>query len=169
MKISSPAAYLQRFANSIAVTLKWALVSLILINYWQQFVLRPMSSDNGGLRLLLRDADQFPFFSAMFYARRLELDQFYPASTTKSSERVTTITGFPRRDTRGVKSDIDWEKIAIEAAVLMIQHRYRKLVDLKNAVYVHFQEEWPRDGVEDSTLTRHLSELFTKLKTVLGR
>ena len=97
-----------------------------------------------------------------------DLDRFYPVPTAKS-EQLPAAAGFPGRDTRGGKSDIEWEKVLIEAAVLMVRNKYRRLVDLKGAVYERFKEEWPPNSVEDSTLTRHLTELFTRLKAALDR
>jgi hypothetical protein len=99
------------------------------------------------------------------FVRRAELDQLYPEA---KSEQAPVATGFPRKDSRGTRSEIDWEPVLIIAASLMARHKYRRLVDLKNAVYEHFKEEWPRGGPDDSTLDRHLSPLHSELKAALS-
>lgn len=77
-------------------------------------------------------------------------------------------SGLPRRDTRGVKSEINWEEVVRAAAVLMVRNKYKKLVELKKAVYAHFGEEWTEGGPEDSTMKEHLGPLHAELKAALG-
>jgi hypothetical protein len=136
-------------------------------DYWRHFVLKPALPVSGkpvsGMQLGLRDPHRFPFWRAMFYVQRAKLNQLYPAPAAES-EQTPAATGIPRKDTRGAKSNIDWESVLVVAAELMVRHKYRRLVDLKAAIYDHFKEEWPRDGVDDSTLTRHLSALHSALK-----
>jgi hypothetical protein len=140
-------------------------------DYWRHFVLKPALPVSGkpvsGMQLGLRDPQRFPFWRAMFYVQRAKLNQLYPAPAAES-EQTPAATGIPRKDTRGAKSNIDWESVLVVAAELMVRHKYRRLVDLKEAICDHFMEEWPRDGVDDSTLTRHLSALHSALKGALG-
>jgi hypothetical protein len=69
--------------------------------YWSQFVLRPALPDNGkpdpGMRLWLRDADLFPFWSAMFYVQRARLDQFYPVDRAAAKDTGGSPPKLPRR------------------------------------------------------------------------
>jgi hypothetical protein len=84
------------------------------------------------------------------------------------TEGVKPRVGLPRRDTRGVKSEIDWEEILCVAAVLMVRNRFKKLVDLEKAVFKHFGEGWPDGGPAVSTMQQHLGALHTALKEALG-
>jgi len=64
--------------------------------------------------------------------------QHWPEQAERTG--VEPRVGLPRRDTRGVKSEIDWEEILCVAAVLMVRNRFKKLVDLEKAVFKHFGE-----------------------------
>jgi hypothetical protein len=106
-----------------------------------------------------------------YFVSSAALDHLYPTAAspgTVQSPLMSESVGFPRRDTRGAKSEINWEEVLIEAADLMVRNRYRRLVDLKEAIHARFLEQWPQGTVEDSTLSRHLSELFNRLKLGLG-
>jgi hypothetical protein len=98
------------------------------------------------------------------FVRRAELDQLYPEV---KFEQAPVATGFPRKDNRGTKSRIDWAPILIGAAGLMVRYKYPRLADFKKAVYEHF-DTWPPEGVDDSTLSRHLSDLYHELREALG-
>jgi hypothetical protein len=97
--------------------------------------------------------------------RRAELDQLYPGA---ESGRAPVATGFPRKDNRGRKSKIDWARILVVAAGLMARNKYSQLSDFQNAVYEHFNNAWPPEGVDNSTLNHHLKDLYNELRDPLG-
>ena len=96
-----------------------------------------------------------PYSEVHHFVGSAALDHLYPTAAapgTIQSPLMSESVGFPRRDTRGAKSEINWEEVLIEAADLMVRNRYRRLVDLKEAIHASFREEWPQGSVEDSTL-----------------
>jgi hypothetical protein len=142
--------------------------------HWQQYDFLE-SRPEYGWRLVLKDSvsrySESLYCEVHYFVSSAALDHLYPTAASPGTVQSTQISespGFPRRDTRGAKSEINWEEVLIEAADLMVRNRYRRLVDLKEAIHARFREQWPQGSVEDSTLSRHLSELFNRLKLGLG-
>ena len=108
---------------------------------WQKFLLHPKFGSEIGVNICARTDAAAPLRGVYVFVRAVALNRLYPASAAKTEQNPAP-TGFPRKDTRGgSRLDIDWEKVLIAAAILMVQHKYRRPVDLKTAVYKHFREE----------------------------
>jgi hypothetical protein len=127
--------------------------------HWKQVYFHELSDQLWQIRR--RAGAVLPYSEVYYFVGSTALDHLYPVVASPGSIQSTRMSGF-RRDTRGGKSEIDWERVVIEAAVLMVRHRFRRLVDLKKAIYAHFPEKLA--DVDDRTVERHLTELFQKLK-----
>lgn len=89
-------------------------------DYWRQFVLRASPRSPGepdrGARLRMRDADLYPFWSAMFYAQRAKLDHLYPASAPPQGDEGGFPISAPAPSFRRRKGKHLWSEISGEIA-----------------------------------------------------
>jgi hypothetical protein len=130
--------------------------------YWEQIDFLVTDRE---IHVRWRTADASPDLEKYYFVSSAALHQCYPEG---KSEQVPVATGFPRKSNRGTKSDIDWKAVDVAAAGLMVRNKYSTLVEFEKAVFEHFEEKWPRDDIDNSTLNRQLSALYYELKAALG-
>jgi hypothetical protein len=91
-------------------------------DFWQQFVLKESAwlptdgKPDPGMRLWLRDADLYPFWSAMFYAQRAKLDLLYPNPATPQGNEGESPISAPSPPFRRRKGKHLWSEISGEIA-----------------------------------------------------
>jgi hypothetical protein len=134
--------------------------------HWQQYDIVESRAEKGWRLVPNADASRYSdsLYSEVYYfVGSAELDHLYPAAAspgTIQSPLISESAGALRRDPRGRKSKIEWDKVVAEAAYLMKHQKYRNLADLVKAICAHLPE---LSDVDARTVERHLTHPFRRL------